>query len=91
MTDIPGDYSILAPWFNFIRAMRSRLCTAGYTVVTVKAIVDDKGNPVAWLEPESYKISPVSANGTLKAIFGEGDKTAGKRKPKLSDDDYFDP
>lgn len=67
--ELPGDYHILQTWFNFIRAMRSKTCTAGYTVVVMRAIIDEHGVPVAWLEPDVNKISPVSANEILRAMF----------------------
>ena len=43
---VPGDFITLAPWFNVIRAIRSKATTGGTATVRVMIVVDEHGKPI---------------------------------------------
>ena len=64
-----GDYHLLSPWFNIIRAIRSVGKSAGMTVVTVKVLLDEKSNPIAWGEIKANRIHPRASKNFIRELY----------------------
>lgn len=69
MSELPGDYNILSRWFNLIRAARSSAKSAGYSIITVKVLVDERGNPILWGDIESNRIHPLHAREFMRNLI----------------------
>ncbi len=68
--NIPGDIDLLRPWFSFIRRMRQEMPSTGVGVATIRVVMDERGTPVFWSEPEFTRLEPRSSAGaSLKDIL----------------------
>jgi len=73
--NVPGDYDLLAPWFNVIRRARQKAVeVGGVTAVRMMVIVNENGQPIEpWTEPRVVKLEPrmgaANAVETLLNLF----------------------
>lgn len=56
-------------WLAVIRRLQSVATSRGYSVLTMRVLVDAKGVPVMWLEPEQKKLEPWPKTETDEAKF----------------------
>jgi len=57
---VPDDFPRLLPWLPFVRCLRSRSKSRGFSIVSARVVVDDKGDPVLWADPTQMLIHPAS-------------------------------
>ena len=67
--NVPGDLELLKPWFDVVRHVRSKSCSGGYSVVTLRVVVDANGMPEFWVEPIVNKVSPLAKKDRVAAIL----------------------
>lgn len=69
--DPPEDYHTLCQWFPIIRHARSVAKSNGMSVITIRVIVDDLGNPLApWPVPEAVRLLPrMSSQETISDLL----------------------
>lgn len=59
-------------WFNPIRRLQSVAAkTEGMAIVTMKFLINDKGEPVNWTEPALTLIEPKRDKQTILDLFTE--------------------
>ena len=56
----PGDVAQLRCWFSVIRQLRQIGKSRGLSIVTLKVLVDEDGNPIQWGRPRQVELSPLS-------------------------------
>jgi hypothetical protein len=61
--ELPED--VQHEWLSVIRRLQSVSKTQGLAVVNISVLVNDRGIPIAWLEPKVKKIEPKSSADTL--------------------------
>jgi len=61
--EIPED--VQREWLSVIRRLQSVSKTQGLAVISMSVLVNDRGVPIAWLEPRVKKIEPKSSADTL--------------------------
>jgi hypothetical protein len=54
--DWPED--IQKGWMNVIRRLQSVSKSQGLSIIEIRVLVDEGGNPIAWAEPKQTKIEP---------------------------------
>jgi len=69
-SNLPVDIQNLRGWFNAMRSAKQNGRSGGVSVVTIKAICDERGDPVVYLV-ESKKLSPISKSDTLMDLLRE--------------------
>lgn len=73
MSDVPLD--IQHGWLSVIRRLQSVSKSGGLQVIKISILVDENGDPQAWMEPEVYKIEPRSKASALLTLYSIGNKT----------------
>ena len=59
MTDtLPADYERLAPWLNILRQMNSIVVFGSAQIISITVLIDEKGIPYLWSEPERRRLYP---------------------------------
>lgn len=49
-------------WFNLIRRLQAAArCQSGHAIITISIVVDADGKPIAWTEPQTTKMEPMSS------------------------------
>ena len=66
---VPGDYALLYPWFNLIRACRSVANTGSRAIVSVNVLVDELGRPTHNSKPRVTRLEPKQDGGALNALL----------------------
>jgi hypothetical protein len=67
--DLPQD--VKRGWLLVARRCQSVARTDGLAIITIKVLVDQDGNPRAWLEPVCQKIEPKASSSQILEIFSE--------------------
>ena len=67
--DFPGDYNLLSRWFNIIRAARASGKSAGYAIVRISVLVDERGNPLAWGDIKAERLHPQNSKDFLSQFI----------------------
>lgn len=45
-------------WYSVIRRLQSISKSNGFSILSIRILVDSHGNPIAWTEPRQTKIEP---------------------------------
>lgn len=53
---IPND--VKPEWLSVVRRLQSVGTSRGYSVLTIRVLVNAQGVPVLWMEPEQKKLEP---------------------------------
>jgi len=69
--DLPPGVKVLKPWFPLVRRARERGLSGGLSVVRIVAIVNERGYPIHWLEPEAARVEPCGSAGSLEKLLEE--------------------
>lgn len=69
---VPGGPKDIRPaWLNILRRLQSVSKSKGVSVVTIRIIVDEEGEPLHWLTPRVEQVEPAaSANEFLERFLG---------------------
>lgn len=74
----PGRYSIpevsqdlRSKWLNAARRMQSIALSKGISIITLRVVVDENGDPIHWLTPKVEHVEPAaSANAFIERFLG---------------------
>ena len=76
MSEIPGRYSIpdesqdiRSQWLNAARRMQSIAKSKGVSILTLRVVVDENGDPIYWLTPQVEHVEPAAKAGEFIRRF----------------------
>ena len=70
--NVPEDLHSLSPWFSLIRSARNVGKSGGYSILTIRVIVDDLAQPVLFGSPSVTRLMPrACARDNLEVVLRE--------------------
>jgi len=65
-----AEIGLLRPWFPLIRRLRKEAKTGNaHAILTVKVLVNERGEPIQWTAPERVQLEPRAGGESLEALM----------------------
>ena len=65
----PGYDAALRPWLPLVHRMQGAGKSQGLSVMTIHIIVDERGCPLHWTEPQVTHVEPKARGEALNALL----------------------